>query len=182
MIIRDAAADDAAACAAIYAPYVTDTAISFEEVPPSDVVLAERIRSAAHRHAWLVAEDGGEILGYAYAVPWKSRTAYQWACEVSVYVDGTRHQRGTGRRLYSALLDRLRDLGYRTVLAVVVVPNAASEKLHRAMGFEQVGLYRKIGHKLGAWHDVAHFQMFLPSPDGRNTEDGCAPGAPPGAA
>lgn len=179
MIIRDAAADDAAACAAIYAPYVTDTAISFEEVPPSDAVLAERIRTAAHRHAWLVAEDGGEILGYAYAVPWKSRTAYQWACEVSVYVDGTRQQRGAGRQLYTALLDRLRSLGYRTVLAVVVIPNAASEKLHRAMGFEQVACYRRIGYKLGGWHDVAHFQLFLPSLDDQ-TDDDSAPGPPPG--
>lgn len=127
MHIRDATAADAAACAAIYAPYVTDTAISFEEVPPSDAVLAERIQTAAHRHAWLVAEDGGEILGYAYAAPWKSRTAYQWACEVSVYVDGARRQRGAGRQLYTALLGRLRELGYRTVLAVVVTPNAASE-------------------------------------------------------
>ncbi|ALR12297.1 GCN5 family acetyltransferase [Mycobacteroides saopaulense] len=177
MHIRDATAADAAACAAIYAPYVTDTAISFEEVPPSDVVLAERIQTAAHRHAWLVAEDGAEILGYAYAVPWKSRIAYQWACEVSVYVDGARRQRGAGRQLYAALLDRLRDLGYRTVLAVVVVPNAASEKLHRSMGFEQVALYRRIGYKLGSWHDVAHLQLFLTSSD-----DDSVPGRPPGAA
>lgn len=179
MIIRDATEADAASCAAIYAPYVTDTAISFEEVPPSDVVLAERIAAAAHRHAWLVAEEDGEILGYAYAVPWKSRTAYQWACEVSVYVDGARRARGAGRQLYTALLDRLRDLGYRTVLAVVVTPNAASEKLHRAMGFEQVALYRRIGYKLGSWHDVAHYQLFLPSVDGGTDDDG-APGPPPG--
>ncbi|MDO3126017.1 GNAT family N-acetyltransferase [Mycobacteroides abscessus subsp. bolletii] len=177
MHIRDATAADAAACAAIYAPYVTDTAISFEEVPPSDAVLAERIQTAAHRHAWLVAEDGGEILGYAYAAPWKSRTAYQWACEVSVYVDGARRQRGTGRQLYTALLGRLRELGYRTVLAVVVTPNAASEKLHRAMGFEQVALYRRIGYKLGSWHDVTHFQLFLTSAD-----DSRAPGPAPGEA
>ncbi|AYM42712.1 GNAT family N-acetyltransferase [Mycobacteroides chelonae] len=177
MRIRDATAADAAACAAIYAPYVTETAISFEEVPPSDVVLAERIQTAAHRHAWLVAEDAGEILGYAYAVPWKSRTAYQWACEVSVYVDGARRQRGAGRQLYAALLERLRSLGYRTVLAVVVVPNPASEKLHLAMGFEQVALYRRIGYKLGSWHDVAHFQLFLTSAD-----DASAPGPPPGSA
>lgn len=179
MHIRDATAADAAACAAIYAPYVTDTAISFEEVPPSDVVLAERIQTAAHRHAWLVAEDGGEILGYAYAVPWKARSAYQWACEVSVYVDGARRQRGAGRRLYTALLDRLRDLGYRTVLAGVVVPNAASEKLHLAMGFEQVALYRRIGYKLGSWQDVAYFQLFLPPLDG-HADDDSAPGPPPG--
>ncbi|MUM17274.1 N-acetyltransferase family protein [Mycobacterium sp. CBMA271] len=175
MVIRDATEADAASCAAIYAPYVTDTAISLEEVPPSDVVFAERIRTAAHRHAWLVAEDDGEILGYAYAVPWRSRTAYQWVCEVSVYVDGSRRQRGAGRQLYTALLDRLRELGYRTALAVVGTPNAASEKLHRSMGFEQVALYRRIGYKLGNWHDVAHFQLFLTSSD-----DDSAPGPPPG--
>ncbi len=158
---------------------MTDTVISFEEVPPSDVVLAERIRTAAHRHAWLVAEEDGEVFGYAYAVPWKSRTAYQWACEISVYVDGARRQRGAGRQLYTALLDRLCALGYRTVLAVVVMPNAASEKLHRSMGFEQVALYRRIGYKLDNWHDAAHFQMFLPSSDGR-TDDESSPGPRPG--
>ncbi|MBB4854342.1 L-amino acid N-acyltransferase YncA [Mycobacteroides chelonae] len=111
MLVRDATAADAAAWAAIYVPYVAETAISFVEVPPSDVVLAERIQTAAHRHAWLVTEDAGEILGYACAMPWKSRTAYQWACEVSVYVGGARRQRGAGRQLYPALLERLRSLG-----------------------------------------------------------------------
>ncbi|MBN7299714.1 GNAT family N-acetyltransferase, partial [Mycobacteroides abscessus] len=83
-------------------------------------------------------------------------------------------QRGAGRLLYAALLDRLRDLGYRTVLAVVVTPNEASEKLHLTMGFEQVALYRRIGYKLGSWHDVTHFQLFLTAAD-----DSSAPGPAP---
>lgn len=165
MLIRDATAADAAACADIYAPYVIDTAISFEELPPSAAAMAERIESSIRSHAWLVAEAGGEILGYAYASSWKTRAAYQWACEASVYIDGARRGSGIGRSLYAALFDRLRERGYRTVLGGVAMPNPASEKLHRSMGFEQVSLYRRAGFKLGRWHDVAWFQLFLTSED-----------------
>jgi L-amino acid N-acyltransferase YncA/dihydrofolate reductase len=161
MPVRPATAADAAACAAIYAPYVTDTAITFEtEVPDADE-MAKRIATAAERHAWLVLEDDGRIVGYAYGGPYKARAAYRWACEVSVYVERGRQRTGAGRALYEALLARLAARGYRTAVGGMTLPNDASVGLHRALGFEPVGTYRRIGYKHGAWHDVAWTQREL---------------------
>jgi L-amino acid N-acyltransferase YncA len=161
MPVRDATPADAAACAAIYAPYVTETAISFETDPPGAEEMAERIAEALATHAWLVLEDEGTIVGFAYGGPFRSRAAYRWSCEVSVYVDRARHRGGAGRALYEALLARLAERGYRTAVAGMTLPNAASVALHRAMGFEPVGTYRSIGYKHGAWHDVAWAQRPL---------------------
>ena len=164
--VRDATADDAAACAAVYAPYVTDTAISFEDVPPSAGEMARRIAAAQERHAWLVLEDDGVVVGYAYGGPFRARTAWQWSCEVSVYVEGGRRRTGGGRALYAALLERLADRGYRVAVAGMTQPNEASAGLHRAMGFEPVGVHRRIGWKFGRWHDVAFAQRALGTDDG----------------
>jgi L-amino acid N-acyltransferase YncA len=159
--IRDASAADAGACAAIYAPYVTDTAISFEAEPPTPAQMAERIAAAQRAHAWVVLEDGGRVVGYAYGGPHKERAAYRWACEVSVYLEPGRRRSGAGRALYEALIERLAARGYRMLLAGMTLPNPASEGLHRALGFEPVGVYRRIGWKHGAWHDVAWVQRPL---------------------
>jgi phosphinothricin acetyltransferase len=156
--VRDATPADAAACAAVYAPYVTATAISFESVPPTAAQMAERIRTARRWHAWVVLEDDGRVVGYAYGGPHKERSAYRWACEVSVYLEPGRRRSGAGRALYSALFDRLAARGYRMLVAGMTLPNPASESLHRAMGFTPVGVYRRIGWKHGAWHDVAWVQ------------------------
>jgi L-amino acid N-acyltransferase YncA len=159
--VREATPPDAAACAAIYAPYVTDTAITFEDEPPSAAAMGERIAAAARRHAWLVLEDDGRVAGYAYGTQFKGRAAYRWACEVSVYVELARRRSGAGRALYEALLRRLEERGYHVAVAGMTLPNDASVGLHRAMGFEPVGTYRRIGFKLGAWHDVAWMQRAL---------------------
>jgi L-amino acid N-acyltransferase YncA len=159
--VRDAVPDDAHRCAEIYAPYVRDTAISFETDPPSAEELARRIAEAQRDHAWLVLEDGGTVTGYAYGGPFMSRAAYRWSATVSVYLDGARRRSGAGRALYEALFDRLGRRGIRTVLAGVALPNEASEGLHRALGFEPVGTYRRVGWKLGRWHDVAWYQRHL---------------------
>jgi L-amino acid N-acyltransferase YncA len=106
-LVRDANADDAAACAAVYAPWVTGTAVSFEDEPPTAEEIARRIAAAQQRHAWLVLEDDGAVVGYAYAGPYKERPAYRWSCEVSVYLAPGRGRAGGGRLLYEALLDRL---------------------------------------------------------------------------
>jgi L-amino acid N-acyltransferase YncA len=163
MLVRDATAQDAAACAAIYAPYVTDTAISFEDEPPSAQEMAERIVAAARTHAWLVLEDEGRVVGYAYGGPFRARAAYRFACEVSVYVEVGRRRTGAGRALYEALLPRLTERGFHTALAGMTMPNDASVELHRALGFEPVGTYREVGFKHGAWHDVAWVQRGLAS-------------------
>jgi L-amino acid N-acyltransferase YncA len=160
-MIRDASEHDGSACAAIYAPYVTDTAITFELEPPSADEMAHRIASSQCRHAWLVLEDDARVVGYAYGSPYKARPAYRWSCEVTVYLELGRRRTGGGRALYAALFDRLAARGYRTLVAGMTLPNDASVGLHRAMGFEPVGTYRRVGWKQGRWHDVAWTQRML---------------------
>ncbi len=159
--MRPATIADAERCAEIYAPYVRDTAISFEADPPDAGQMAARIATALQTHAWLVLEDGGSVAGYAYGSRHQQRAAYRWACEVSVYVEAGRRRTGAGRALYEALFERLGGRGYRVALAGMTLPNEASAGLHAAMGFEPVGTYRRIGFKLGAWHDVAWVQRPL---------------------
>jgi phosphinothricin acetyltransferase len=155
MYTRAALMTDAAACAAIYAPYVTGTAITFEMEPPDEAEMRRRIKKSL---SWLVAEQEGEVVGYAYAGPYKERPAYRWACEVSVYLDGDHRGRGLGRELYADLFDRLESMGLRMLVAGVTLPNPASVKLHQNLGFQPVGTWRRIGWKLGAWHDVHWLQ------------------------
>jgi phosphinothricin acetyltransferase len=162
MTIRPATADDAAACAAIYAPYVTDTVVSFETEPPTPAEMARRIAAAIE---WLVLVEE-TVVGYAYAGPFHARAAYRWACEVSVYLELGRRRTGSGRALYTDLLARLSARGYRVAVGGMTLPNPASEGLHRALGFEPVGTYRRIGYKFGAWHDVAWTQRILDASDG----------------
>lgn len=159
--VRDATGHDAEACAAIYAPYVTDTAITFETEPPTAAEMARRIAAAQHRHAWLVLQDRGQVVGYAYGSLHKERPAYRWSCEVSVYLERGRTRTGGGRRLYDALFLRLADRGFRTVVAGMALPNDASVGLHDAMGFRRIGTWRAIGFKGGAWHDVAWAQKAI---------------------
>lgn len=163
--VRDASQADAAACAAIYAPYVTDTAITFETEPPSPADMVERIAASSRRHAWLVLEEEGRVVGYAYGAPFHARAAYRWACEVSVYLELGRRRTGGGRTLYDVLLARLVDRGFRVAVAGMTLPNEASVGFHRAMGFEPVGVYRRIGFKHGRWHDVAWTQRSLAGGD-----------------
>jgi phosphinothricin acetyltransferase len=160
-LVRDASEADADACAAIYAPYVRDTAITFELEAPTPDEMAGRIAKARAGYAWLVLEDDGRVVGYAYGGPYKERAAYRWACEVSVYLEPGLRRRGAGRALYEALLPRLAARGFRTAVAGMTLPNDASVGLHQAMGFEPVGVWRRIGWKLGAWHDVAWVQRDL---------------------
>ena len=165
---RDAEpARDAAACAAIYAPHVERSAVSFEDRAPDAGVLTARIERYAAGHAWLVAESGGEVAGYAYATAFNERPAYRWSTSVSVYVAEAARGEGVGRTLYETLFARLRERGFRMACAGITLPNEASVGLHEALGFERTGINREIGFKEGAWHDVAWFQLQLaPAPDG----------------
>ena len=162
-VVRDATAEDGAACAAIYRPYVADTVTTFEYEPPPAEQMAHRIEAAQERHAWVVLEDGGDtrVAGYAYAAPVKERAAYRWACEVSVYLELGRRRSGAGRALYEALFERLEARGYRRLIAGMTLPNPASEGLHRSLGFEPIGVQRRIGWKNDAWHDVGWVQRAL---------------------
>jgi L-amino acid N-acyltransferase YncA len=159
--IRDATLDDATVCAAIYAPYVEHTAITLETEPPAPPEMADRIASALATHAWLVATDHGCVVGYAYAHAFNARQAYDWSCEVSIYLDMGLRRTGTGRALYETLLGRLDGRGYRMAVALITLPNQASLGLHRAFGFEDVGVWKNIGWKHGAWHDVALAQLAI---------------------
>jgi L-amino acid N-acyltransferase YncA len=159
--IRDADRRDGAACAAIYAPYVTDTAVTFEVEPPTATAMADRIEAALRTHSWLVLEDDGRIVGYAYGHTFAQRSAYRFACETSIYLETGRRRTGAGRALYEALLPRLAARGYRRVLAGMTLPNDASVGLHTALGFKPAGVYRDIGWKGGAWHDVAWMQKTI---------------------
>lgn len=175
--VRDATAGDADVCASIYAPYVLTTAASFETEPPTATEVGRRIAAAQRDHAWLVAERDGVVVGYAYATAWKSRPAYRWTCEVSVYVAADAHRGGVGRALYVALLDRLTQRGFRTVVAGMTLPNPASARLHAALGFSPSGMLTRVGWKHGRWHDVALLQRGLgPEPD--TSEETAAPPEP----
>jgi L-amino acid N-acyltransferase YncA len=154
---------DAAACAAIYAPHVEESATSFEEDPPDAVEFAERIARTIATHPWLVAEREGEVIAYAYACPHRSRAAYRWAADVSVYVDADQRGQGCGRALYVELLERLRSQRFQVACAGITLPNDASVALHESLGFVAIGVYRRIGWKAGAWRDVGWWQLELES-------------------
>jgi phosphinothricin acetyltransferase len=167
MVIRHADPQrDAAGCVAIYGPYVRDTPASFEEREPGAEELARRIELISRTHPWLVADDLGELTGFAYASPHRERPAYRWAADLAVYVAQDRRGAGIGRALYGALIPLLERQGLRIVCAGITLPNEASVALHESFGLELVGVYRRIGWKAGAWHDVGWWQRELGSPDG----------------
>jgi L-amino acid N-acyltransferase YncA len=160
--IRIAHPDDAAALHAIYAPLVQGTVISFELEPPSVDEMHRRIGYTLQTLPWLVhLDDAGAVNGYAYASRHRERAAYQWAVDVSAYVRADSRGQGVGKRLYPALFERLVQLGYCQAFAGIALPNVASVALHESVGFEALGVYRKVGHKLGAWHDVGWWQREL---------------------
>lgn len=159
--VRDAQQRDGRACGELYASYVGDTAITFELEPPSAAQMSARIAEAQRRHAWLVLTEADRVVGYAYGGEYKARPAYRWACEVSIYLERDLRRSGGGRQLYDVLLPRLAARGYRTAVAGMTLPNPASEGLHRSLGFEPVGTYRRIGWKLERWHDVLWMQRAL---------------------
>jgi L-amino acid N-acyltransferase YncA len=166
MLIRDATSErDAGVCADIYAPYVRDTVISLEDRPPTAAELAQRIERTTSTHPWLMAEDADEVIGYAYAGLHRERASYRWATDVTVYVAGGRHRRGVGRALYETLFGLLAEQGFRIACAGITLPNEASVGLHEALGFEPVGVYRRIGWKMGAWWDVGWWQLELARAD-----------------
>ena len=162
MTIRSAVSDDAEALAAIYAPVVRDTAISFEVDPPDGEEMRARVVSTLKTFPWLVSlDDHGEVDGYAYASRHRDRAAYQWSVDCSAYIRPDHRGRGIGKRLYLDLFERVARLGYFQVFAGITLPNEASVALHKSVGFELVGVYRTVGFKHGGWHDVSWWQRPL---------------------
>lgn len=160
-IIRPVEVGDATAIAAIYAPNVTHSVISFEVEPPDAAEMARRIAATTSTHPWLVCERAGEVVGYVYASSHLARAAYQWSVNVSVYIDARQHRCGLGRALYVSLFALLRLQGFYNAYGGITLPNAGSVGLHEALGFQPVGVYRRIGYKFGAWHDVGWWSLDL---------------------
>lgn len=160
MSIRIARPDDAPAIAAIYAPYVLETAISFEETSPGEAEMAGRIAAAAPGYPFLVFDDG-TVLGYAYAGAHRVRAAYRWSVDVTVYVRRDAHGRGIGRALYGALLAALKRQGFHAAFGGIALPNDKSVALHEAMGFRHIGTYAEVGFKFGRWWDVGWWRLPL---------------------
>jgi len=159
--LRPATVVDATRCAEIYAPFVTDSWVSFELDAPDPAEMADRITRALHSYDWLVAEVDGRVLGYAYGSEHRTRAAYRTSCDVAVYVDPRQKRQGIGRSLYETLLPRLKARKMHAAFAGIALPNEASIALHRAMGFDLVGTYKEVGWKMHGWRDVAWFQRLL---------------------
>lgn len=161
--LRLATPADGSGVAAVYAPYVLGTAISFELVPPDGAEMAQRIERVVSRTPWVVAEVDGTIRGYAYAARHRERAAYDWTVETTVYVDPGARGRGLGRATMRAVLEIVRLQGAHLAVAGITGPNPASVALHRSLGFRRVGEFEAIGHKFGAWHGVEWFALELGS-------------------
>ncbi|MBC7640008.1 MAG: N-acetyltransferase [Rhodoferax sp.] len=158
--VRPAGRADAEAVADVYAHYVRHSWATFEEQPPTAAEMARRIDSEP-RLPWLVAERDGAVVGFAYAGVHRPRAAYRWTVETSVYLREDERGRGTGRTLYLPLLQHLRVLGYVVAMACIAAPNPASVALHESLGFTDVGLVPRVGHKLGAWRDLGWWSLAL---------------------
>lgn len=161
---------DGAAVAAVYRTAVEGSHISFEERAPSPPEVAERMRSVLARTPWLVTELDGAVIGYTYASPHRERAGYRWSVDISVYVAEEHRGEGIGRALYDALLGYLRRQGVVNVYAGIALPNPGSIALHQSIGMRLIGVYERVGFKLGRWHDVAWYGLRLAEPDGEPAE------------
>ncbi len=160
--LRLARSSDAPGVAAIYAPFVADTWVSFEERPPDVAEMAARIEASAGRLPFLVADTGDDaIAGFAYASGHRARAGYRWSVDTSVYLDERFRRSGLARRLYDAIFAILAAQRYVNVYAGIALPNDASVGFHRSAGFGDVGTYRHVGFKAGAWHDVLWLEREL---------------------
>lgn len=159
--IRLASRDDANACLKIYRPVVEETVTSFETSTPDCATFGERIVTVLRDYPWLVSVDGESVTGYAYACEHRRRSSYNWCVEVSTYVARPHRRTGVGRALYEALFTCLRHQGFFNAYAGIALPNAASVAFHESLGFEPVGVYRRVGYKLGRWRDVGWWSLRL---------------------
>lgn len=162
--IRLAEPHDALFVAEIYRPAVESTPISFETEPPGAVEMGRRIEETLRLFPWLVGEYEGRVIGYAYAASHRARAAYRWSVDTSVYVDAASRRRGVGLALYTSLFRILAAQGFFNAYAGITLPNAASVAVHESMGFRPLGVYRNVGYKLGAWHDVGWWHLELQAP------------------
>jgi L-amino acid N-acyltransferase YncA len=160
-MIRPCTPADATAICDIYNHYVRETVVTFEETPVTHGEMAQRISDVTSRLPWLVWQEAGAILGYAYATPWKSRAAYRHSVESSIYLAPQATGRGIGPSLYKALVAELRQKDVHCVIGGAALPNPASVSLHQKLGFTKVAEFKQVGFKFGRWIDVAYWELML---------------------
>ena len=160
-MIRPATSADAAAIAAVYNPYIATTTISFEETPVSAAEMAPRIEAVIVKLPWYVYEIDGQVVGYAYATPWRTRPTYRQSVETSVYVSQQHPRKGIGSQLYRVLLDDLRARDIHVAIGGIALPNVASVALHESLGYQQVAYFPQVGRKYDRWIDVGYLQLLL---------------------
>lgn len=163
--LRVATAADAGPIAAVYAPYVVSSAVSFEDAAPDAKAMAKRIAASIETFPWLIAEIDGFVIGFAFAGKYRERAAYRFTVETSVYVANDMRGQGIGRALYRALLGTLEQQGFTQAIAAIALPNDQSVDLHEAVGFQRAGHFREVGYKHGQWRDVGVWQRELTEPD-----------------
>jgi len=162
LVVRDAAADDAAALVRIYNHYIRETVITFEEDTIDAAEMERRIGDLVGADfPWLVATANGDVCGYAYAGTWRTRAAYRYSVEATVYLDPDRCGQGVGTRLYDELLERLAARGVHAIVGGIALPNPASVALHEKLGFRKVAHFEAVGFKFGRWVDVGYWQIVL---------------------
>jgi len=163
MQLRRVLIEDASAICDIYNYYITHSICTFEEDPVSISEMENRIREVSSFYPWLIAEEGGVVYGYIYANRWKTRSAYRYSAELSVYVRNGYQGRGIGKTLLGHLLDELKRQGIHTVIGGIVLPNERSVRLHETLGFTKVAHFLEVGYKFGKWLDVGYWQRVLNS-------------------
>lgn len=162
-MIRSALKSDAAMICEIYNHYVLNTFITFEEDAISNKEMAARIEETTASLPWLLWEEGDKVIGYAYASKWKSRCAYRFSVESTVYLRRDAFRQGIGRRLYERLLVELSGAGMHSVIGGIALPNEASQRLHETMGFKKVAHFEQVGWKFKTWIDVGYWEYIFPS-------------------
>ena len=162
--IRNATIDDSKAILDIYAPYITDTCVSFETQVPTIGEFRLRVKEIINSYPYIVCEDGNDIIGFAYASRHRERAAYKYSAEVSVYVSPAYHRCGIGKSLYMELFELLKTQDVCMVFAGITLPNDKSVGLHKAFEFKEVGVYHNAGYKFGEWLDVLWMEKLIRKP------------------
>jgi phosphinothricin acetyltransferase len=160
-MIRPVVPEDAEAIRGIYNYYIVNTTVTFEEEPVSRKIIEDRIKALMEKYPWLIYEEEGEVLGYAYIHPWHERSAYRFTAEDSIYVKQGKTGKGIGIALYDRLLEETRKLDIHVLMSVITVPNDASTGLHERFGFKQVGCFTQVGYKFGRRLDVGYWELIF---------------------
>lgn len=160
-MIRSVTINDSKQLIDIYNYYIENSSATFEEESIDVIEMKKRIEEIIPTLPWLVYQKKGDIIGYAHASPWKSRCAYRYSFEISIYVKFNSQCKGIGTKLYTELIKRLKILGAHSIIGGITLPNDSSIKLHEKFGFKKVAEFEKIGFKFGKWLNVGYWQLYI---------------------